>query len=75
MVHVNRLVDEHMKAVIDRFEGDFAVMLLVTRKLRQRFLGSYCLRGQRKEWINVSFQLDLEGTKKQEEKFRGYWRS
>lgn len=61
-----------MKAVIDRFEGDFAVMLFGDKEIKvevpRQLLPENAGEGS---WINVSFELDDEGTKKQEEKIQG----
>ena len=61
-----------MKAVIDRFEGDFAVMLFGNKEIKAEIPRQLLPEGAKEgSWINVSFDLDLEGTKKQEEKIQG----
>ena len=48
-----------MKAVIDRFEGDYAVMLFVPDEIQvdipRRLLPEGCKEG---DWFNVIFELD-----------------
>ena len=58
-----------MKAVIDRFEGDYAVMLFVPDEIQvdipRRLLPEGCKEG---DWFNVIFELDQE--EKEERKAR-----
>lgn len=60
-----------MKAVIDRFEGDYAIMLFGDEEIRadipRQLLPESAKEGS---WINVSFELNVEGRKKQEEKIQ-----
>ncbi len=61
-----------MKAVIDRFEGDFAVVLFGDEE-KKVDIPKQLLPGEAREgsWLKVTFELDLEGTKRQEEKITG----
>ena len=61
-----------MKAVIDRFEGDIAVVLFGDEEIRVDIPRQLLPAGAREgSWLKVSFELDPEGAKKQEEKIRG----
>ncbi|NLP37562.1 MAG: DUF3006 domain-containing protein [Firmicutes bacterium] len=58
-----------MKAVIDRFEEDYAVVLFGDEEIKinipQKLLPPGAQEGS---WLQVSFTLDPEGTQKQKEK-------
>ncbi len=58
-----------MKAVIDRFEGDYAIVLVgdveIKLDIPRELLPKSAKEGS---WLNVSFQLDPEGENKQREK-------
>lgn len=60
-----------MKAVIDRFEGEYAVVLFGDEEIKvdipKKLLPSDAKEGT---WLNVSFEVDISGTKKQEEKIQ-----
>ncbi len=60
-----------MKAVIDRFEGDYAVVLFDDEEIKidipKKFLPEESIEGS---WLKVSFELDQEGTQKQKEKIQ-----
>lgn len=61
-----------MKAVIDRFEGDFAVMLFGDKEIKVEVPRQLLPENAREgSWINVSFELDDEGTNEQEKKIQG----
>ena len=61
-----------MKAVIDRFEGDFAVILFGDKEIKTDIPRELLPKDAKEgSWLNVSFELDAEGTQKQEEKIRG----
>lgn len=61
-----------MKAVIDRFEGEFAVVLFGEEEIKAEIPRKLLPAGAREgSWLKVNFELDQEGTKKQEEKIRG----
>ena len=61
-----------MKAVIDRFEGDYAVMLFGDEEIKADIPRQLLPKDAREgSWVNVYFELDEDGTKKQEEKIRG----
>ncbi len=61
-----------MKAVIDRFEGDYAVVLFGDEEVKvdipKKLLPNDAGEGS---WLKILFELDKEGTKKQEEKIAG----
>lgn len=57
-----------MRAVIDRFEGDVAV-LLFGDEVKVDFPRSLLPPGAKEgSWLTVSMELDLEGEQKQREK-------
>ena len=58
-----------MKAVIDRFEGDFAVVLVGDKEIKVD-VPRVLLPKKAKEgsWLMFSIELDPEGTEKQKEK-------
>ena len=61
-----------MKAVIDRFEGDFAVVLVGEEEIKVDIPRQLLPPGAREgSWLKIDLELDPEGTKKQEEKIRG----
>lgn len=58
-----------MKAVIDRFEEDFAVVLLGDEEIRVDIPRKYLPKGSREgSWLTVGFELDPEGEGQQREK-------
>jgi len=60
-----------LKAVIDRFKGQFAVILFSEEKIRADIPWQLLLAGAREgSWLKVSFGVDPERTEKQEEKIR-----
>lgn len=60
-----------MKAVIDRFEGDMAVVFFGEGELKVDIPKKLLPEGAREgSWLKVSFELDLEGTQQQEEKIK-----
>lgn len=58
-----------MNAVIDRFEGDYAVILL-GEEVHEIVVSIKHLPKGAKEgsWLKITFELDPEGTQKQKEK-------
>lgn len=61
-----------MKAVIDRFEGDFAVVLFGDEEIKVDIPRQLLPKGAKEgSWLRVSFELDLEKTKAQKEKIKG----
>ena len=61
-----------MKAVIDRFENEYAIILLGDDEIRVDFPRQLLPKGAKEgSWLNVIFELDIEGTNQQEEKIRG----
>ena len=58
-----------MKAVIDRFEGEFAVVLFGDEEIKvdipRQLLPSNAREGS---WLYVTFETDPGGTKKQKDK-------
>ena len=58
-----------MKAVVDRFEGEYAILLFGDDEIKVDFPKKLLPKGAREgSWLKVIFELDQEGTKKQEEK-------
>ena len=61
-----------MKAVIDRFEGDYAVVLFGDKEIKvdlpRELLPSEAREGS---WLDVTFELNPRGTRKQQEKIKG----
>ncbi len=61
-----------MKAVIDRFEDGYAVVLFGDEEIKvdipRQLLPEKAGEGS---WLKVSFELDQEGEKKQREKIEG----
>ncbi len=61
-----------MKAVIDRFEGDLAVILIGEEEIKVNIPRQLLPAGAREgSWLKISFELDPEGTQKQETKIKG----
>ena len=61
-----------MKAVVDRFEGEYAVLLFGDDEIKVDFPKKLLPQGTHEgSWLKVVFELDQEGTKKQEEKIAG----
>lgn len=61
-----------MKAVIDRFEGDLAVILIGGEEIKVNIPRQLLPAGTHEgSWLKISFELDPEGTKKQETKIKG----
>lgn len=60
-----------MKAVIDRFEGEYAVVLFGDEEIKvdipKKLLPANVQEGS---WLNVSFELDANVTNKQTEKIQ-----
>ncbi len=60
-----------MKAVIDRFEGDYAVVLFGDEEIKVDIPKKLLQEGaQEGNWLKVSFELDQEGTQEQKEKIQ-----
>lgn len=58
-----------MRAVVDRFEGEYAVLLIEEDKIKVDFPRKLLPDGTREgSWLTVNLKLDRERTKKQEEK-------
>lgn len=61
-----------MKAVIDRFEEDYAVVLVGNDEVKVDIPKKLLPKGaQEGSWLTISMELDPAGTKKQEEKIQG----
>lgn len=61
-----------MKAVIDRFEGDYAVVLFGDKEVKVDIPIKLLPREAREgSWLNITVEVDQEGTRKQEEKVKG----
>ena len=62
---------EHMKAVIDRFEGDFAIVLFGNEEIKVDIPKELLPKGSKEgSWLKVYFELDLEETKKREDRIK-----
>ncbi len=60
-----------MKAVIDRFEGEYAVVLVGDKEIKLDIPREQLPEGAKEgSWLKISFELDFEGTKTQEEKIK-----
>lgn len=60
-----------MKAVIDRFEGDYAVVLFGDEEIKADIPKKLLPKGSKEgSWLKINFELDKEGTKKQEDKIK-----
>ena len=60
-----------MKAVIDRFEEDYAVVLFGDEEIKVDIPKILLPVGvQEGSWLKFSFELDQEGTQKQKEKIK-----
>ncbi len=58
-----------MKAVIDRFEGDYAVVLVGESEVKMDVPRTLLPRGSREgSWLTFDLRLDPEGEKRQREK-------
>ncbi len=58
-----------MRAVIDRFEGDLAVLLFGDEEIKVDVPRSLLPPGAKEgSWLTVSLELDLEGEQSQREK-------
>ncbi len=61
-----------MKAVIDRFEGEFAVILFGEKEIKANFPRQLLPSGAKEgTWLKIDLELDQDATKQQEEKIRG----
>ncbi len=61
-----------MKAVIDRFEGDHAVVLFGDDEIKVDIPRQLLPPGAKEgSWLKVSFELDPESEKQQREKIEG----
>ena len=61
-----------MKAVIDRFEGDLAVIFIGEEELKAEIPRQLLPAGASEgSWLKISFELNPEGTKIQETKIKG----
>lgn len=61
-----------MKAVIDRFEGNIAVLLVGDKEVKVDFPKILLPKGSKEgSWLFLSIDIDREGTKRQEEKIKG----
>lgn len=58
-----------MKAVVDRFEGDFAILLFGDSEIKVNIPKGLLPDGAKEgSWLKVNFELDQEGEFKQREK-------
>jgi len=60
-----------VKAVIDRFEGDYAVVLFGNDEIKVDIPKVLLPEGSKEgSWLNVSFELDIEETKSREKRIQ-----
>lgn len=60
-----------MKAVIDRFENDYALMLFGAEEIKVDIPKKLLPKGSKEgSWMKVTFELDLEETKAREDRIR-----
>ena len=60
-----------MKAVIDRFEGDYAVVLFGDEEMKVDIPKVLLPEGSKEgSWMNVSFELDINETKAREDRIQ-----
>ena len=60
-----------MKAVIDRFVEDYAIVLIGDEEIKVDIPKKLLPRGVREgSWLDVSFEMDREGENKQREKIQ-----
>ena len=61
-----------IKAVIDRFQGEYANVLFGDDELKVDIPRQLLPAGAREgSWLNISFELDPEGENKQRDKIEG----
>ena len=61
-----------MKAVIDRFESNVAVLLVGDKEVKVDFPKILLPKGSKEgSWLKISIELDQAGTAKQTEKIEG----
>ena len=61
-----------MKAVIDRFEGEYAVVLFGDDEVKVSIPKKILPKGVKEgSWLKISIELDQAGTAKQAEKIEG----
>jgi len=60
-----------LKAVIDRFEGDYAVVLFGNDEIKVDIPKVLLPEGSKEgSWFKVSFELDIEETKSREDRIK-----
>ena len=58
-----------MKAVIDRFEGDYALVLFGEDEIKVDIPKMLLPEGAKEgSWLSINFELDVEGESKQRER-------
>jgi len=58
-----------LKAVIDRFEGDYAIVLFGEDEIKVDIPKVLLPEGSKEgSWLNIKFELDVEGEMKQRER-------
>ncbi len=61
-----------IKSVIDRFESDFAVLLVGDEEIQVDFPKKLLPEGAKEgDWLNLAFEIDATGTKAQKQKIEG----
>lgn len=60
---------DNLKAVIDRFEGEYAVVLFGEDEIKVDIPKALLPEGAKEgSWLNINFELDVEGEMKQRER-------
>ncbi len=58
-----------MKAVIDRFEGEYAVVLFGDDEIKVDIPKTLLPEGAKEgSWLNINFEIDIEGERNQRER-------
>ncbi len=61
-----------MKSIIDRFEGDYAILLVGEDEIQVDFPKELLPPGSKEgSWLNIDMELDPEGEQGQREKIKG----
>ncbi len=68
---LNNMKGSSMKAVIDRFEESYAVVLVGDNEIQFCIPRSLLPAGAKEgSWLNISFDIDKEGEQKQRDKIQ-----
>ncbi len=61
-----------MKAVVDRLEGNIAVVLFGDKEIKVDIPRQLLPEGTKEgSWLKINFELDLKGEKQQRERIKG----